>query len=160
MTASAETKKPEFRNLLVQVGNRWLRVTIPAKAKVTLGPLLPTANNGTLYLRIYETASKQLACIANVKQFRDLDSIEVAEPTETEGQWVPVSAFDLAARTLLSRLDENVCPECGSRVAEGETCMNCFDPGNFIRQYWVSTTTGTGAMPAKPVKRKARRITP
>lgn len=57
----------------------WFRLTIPAMARVTFGPLIPGQmqdnfrgqGGGGLYLRVYRTKDHQLAVIPGVYQFRD-----------------------------------------------------------------------------------------
>lgn len=110
------------RTLHYQQGETWKKLTIPASARVTFGPLIPGRQDGHpmrtqgLYLRVYKTKDHQLAVIPNVVQFWDSDVV-IEEPT-TEGYSV------VTEETLLGNMVETElkrgsgqgpnCPECGN----------------------------------------------
>lgn len=75
------------RTLYYQQGTRWCKLTIPATAKVTFGPLIPgrgdvrPMSQQGMYLRVYKTKDHQLAVIPNVVQFRDAETVFEAATT-------------------------------------------------------------------------------
>lgn len=120
------------RTIFIERGKEWQKVTFPASAKVTFGPLIPgrpeIRDNGSgLYLRIYKTKDHQLAVIPNVKQFRD-EEVTFERPAG-EG-WAPITETDLRASGTVRGLAPGICPDClspGSKAAsfQGWVCTRC-----------------------------------
>ena len=88
MTKATAKNTSETKTLLVRDDTGSFRVSIPADAKVTFGPIQPKGgwDQTGLVLRIYEAESRQLAAFVNVKTFRDLslkvERLVVAESGE------------------------------------------------------------------------------
>lgn len=84
----------------------WFKLTIPATAKVTFGPLMAGGpdryGNGGLYLRVYKTKDHQLAVIPNVVQFRDA-SITYERPNG--GSYIPISEEELIGQSVIQELN-------------------------------------------------------
>jgi hypothetical protein len=99
----------ETRSILIQTVNGWLKMDIPATAKITVGPLIPQSGrfggespSGGVYLRVYKTKDCQLACIPGVLSFVD-DSCVLY--TGSSNGWEEVDDSELIGRNVLKALE-------------------------------------------------------
>lgn len=104
----------ETRTIYVRTSKKWQKVTIPASARVTFGPLIPGTQQGYgqrgMYIRIYKTKDHQLAVIPNVTEFRD-SSLIFEQPT-SDG-FVATDEISLLGDMVEKELQGNVtCPNC------------------------------------------------
>jgi len=70
--ATKKDNDKDTRTLLVKDDSGTFRLTVPADARITFGPMMAKGYGDRLTLRIYEKETRQLAAFVGVETFRDL----------------------------------------------------------------------------------------